>query len=205
MIYRRVMFTGFDGGFPTAMKEKYAAVSSVIFKKSLFGKGAKCIRGYNSENEKYSLSNGEAVCFPYRLLYADDDDGFYNKLPDIESKLIYDCIFTRSSDGYVREKHLRNILSAEIPEWCLPYVLRCASDYVVEIVTAVYDNLKERDNADIHSFCRSNPEMTKRAYTRMVSYWNEFYRYDCYRFYDYVGQKLFKECILPGVNFEKLK
>jgi len=28
----------------------------------------------------------------------------------------------------------------------------------------------------------------------MISYWNEYYRYDCYRFKDYIGKKLYSEC-----------
>ena len=37
----------------------------------------------------------------------------------------------------------------------------------------------------------------------MVSYWNCFHRDKCFRFKNYVGGKLFKECFCPNVNFEK--
>lgn len=53
------------------------------------------------------MLDGSSVTFPYRVYYIDDEN-IYNKLTSREEKLIYDCIFSRSCNGYVREKHLKN-------------------------------------------------------------------------------------------------
>ena len=159
--------------------------------------------GYDSDNEYYSLSDGTSICFKYRIYFC-DDEMFYSSIENHTEKLIYDCVFTRSNCGYTREKHLKRILATDFPEWCMPYILRLSSEYVVEIVECIYKNLITRDNTKFNLFCRNNPRMLKRAYTRMVSYWNEFYRDDYSNFDDYVGTKLFKECLSPHTNFEKL-
>ena len=156
----------------------------------------------NSENEVYVLSDGTRISFPDRVYCLDDDD-VYLGLSDI-GKLIYDCIYTRHCDGRVREKHIRNILAVDYPEWCFPYIMKLSSEYVVEITSVIYDALKERENIDLWLFSKNNPKMLQRAYRRMVSYWNEFYRKDCPKFENYVGRKLFWECLAVRTNFEKI-
>ena len=67
-------------------------------------------------------------------MYLEDDDALYTDITDIDEKLIFDCIFTRNCNGFLREKHLKNIIACDaIPEWCMPYILRLSSEYVVDI------------------------------------------------------------------------
>lgn len=73
------------------------------------------------------------VRFPYRVYFIDNKKT-YNKLEDKEEKFIYSCIFTRSCDGYVRQKHLKNKLADEFTQWCMLYIWKVSSEYVVEIV-----------------------------------------------------------------------
>jgi hypothetical protein len=82
--------------------------------------------------------------------------------------------------------------------------MKLSSEYVVEITSVIYDALKERDNNDLWLFSQNNPKMLQLAYRRMVSYWNEFYRKDCPKFENYVGRKLFRECLAVRTNFEKI-
>lgn len=46
-------------------------------------------------------------------------------------------------------------------------------------------------------FVNKNEISIRKSYSRMVSYWNVYYRYtDKYRkFNEYVGRKIFKECL----------
>ena len=156
---------------------------------------------YNSQNEFYTLSDGCQIKFPYRVFFIDDNE-LYEEL-DEEEKIIYDCIFTRHCDGYIREKHIRNILSKDFDDNCMPYILRVASEHVIEIVDLVYKKLANRNNELFHKFCINNIQLVKKNYQRMVSYWNYFYRDKCFRFKNYIGRKLFKKCFCPNINFEK--
>ena len=194
----------FQNGFPKAIiQNEYRSVLPLIESKQFGRVTTGFCHAYNSENERYLLSSGETVYFPYRIYYRDNELR-YSQIADPNAKLVFDCIYTRSDDGFVREKHLKQILSANYPEWCMPYILRLASEYVCEIVAEIYESMKAQDNSAFQSFCNNNPVLLKRAYTRMVSYWNEFYRCDYYRFSNYVGTKLFRECFSPNTNFEKL-
>ncbi len=119
-------------------------------------------------------------------------------------RLIYHCIFTRSCDGHVREKHLRAIMTEDYPEWCMPYILKLSSEYVVEILEVIYEFMYGKDNALFQVFCQNNPYLFRYYHSRMISYWNEFYRDRCYRYHNYVGYKLYKECFRFRRSNEKI-
>ncbi len=85
----------------------------------------------------------------------------------------------------------------------MPYILRLSSEYVVEITEIIYEAIKGKDNRQIQDFCRNNPILLKRAYTRMTSYWKCYYKYQYPEFEDYVGKKLFDECFFPRGSFGK--
>lgn len=194
----------FQNGFPSAIiQDEYQKVLPLIGTEQYGRVTVGFSHAYNSESEHYILASGETVFFPYRIYYRDNDLCF-SQIADVKSKLVYDCMFTRSCDGFVREKHLKQILSSDYPEWCMPYILRLASEYVYEIIEDIYESMKSQDNSAFQTFCRNNPVLLKRAYTRMTSYWNEFYRSDYYRFSNYIGAKLFREYFCPYTNFEKL-
>lgn len=43
-------------------------------------------------------------------------------------------------------------------------------------------------------FCLENIESFCKSYNRMISYWNEYYKYKYKDFQQYIGRKLFREC-----------
>ena len=103
-------------------------------------------------------------------------------------------LMSRSSDGYVREEHIKELLKTDLPEWAIPYVIKICDEYVIEILQTVYDSLSRQDCRKYKEICALNFEYIKRAHTRMISYWNEFYRWDCYRYENYIGKKLYLDC-----------
>ena len=186
-------------GFPQELQKKFYNVPGKISKQTY--NNVSC--GIGDEYETYLLLDSSTGTIPARIYFIDDEKA-YDKLEDKEEKLIYDCIFTRSCDGYVRQRHLRNILADDFPEWCMPYILKLSAEYVVEIIDDIYRGLRTRDNTQFRAFCANNPYMFRRSYTRMVSYWNEFYRQECHRFHDYVGYRLYKECFGYSRKYERL-
>ena len=191
----------FAEGFPKELNRAYLHAVSVISTRTVNNVPCGVLDEYNSDQEIYYLTDGSKIRFPYRICFEDDDPA-YHDLDGLE-KSIYDCIFTRHCDGRIREKHLKNLLAAGIHEWFMPYILRLSSEYVVEIIEIIYEAIKGIDNRMIQDFCRSNPVLLKRAYTRMGSYWECYYKYQYPMFADYVGKKLFEECFFPAKNFEQ--
>ena len=124
----------FEQGFPLELRSVLHKVLGLISTQTYNNVSIGYSEGHN--NEEYVLLDGSSVTFPYRIYYIDDEN-IYKKLDNREEKLIYDCIFSRSCDGYVREKHLKNLLIDDMPEWCMPYVLKLSSEYVKEIVDEI--------------------------------------------------------------------
>lgn len=45
----------------------------------------------------------------------------------------------------------------DFPQWCMPYILKVSSEYVVEIIDDVYEYMKTRNNTSFQMFCKNNP------------------------------------------------
>lgn len=149
----------------------------------------------------YTLEN-QVVDIPYRMYLLDIAGAEYEKLSQTQKQILC-CIYTRSCDGYVREKYLRKLLDMPIEQWVIPFVVKLCDEYVIEILEIIYDKLKERDNADIQGFCLRNKVAISKSYSRMISYWNEFYRGYELNFRRYIGRKLFRECLGYDRTYER--
>ena len=147
---------------------------------------------YSNEVTDWQLTSNERISIPYRI-YVSDKVLFQNRLTERQI-LIYHCIFSRSCDGYVRQKHIEALLDQDTPEWAIPFVIKLCDEYVKEILETVYQRLQGTNCDTYKTLCHLNFDYIKRAHTRMISYWNEFYRWDCYRYNDYIGKKLYSEC-----------
>lgn len=156
---------------------------------------------YTDEVTEWRLSSGETISVPYRI-YVSDKAAFQCKLTPVQ-KMIYHCIFSRSYDGYVRQKHIEALLDCDVPEWAMPYIIKICDEYVKEILEAVYEKLKDKNCESYKDVCRRNFDYFKKGHSRMISYWNEYYRYDHYRYRDYIGKKLYGECFGYGKTGQK--
>lgn len=179
----------FESGFPKEFLSDVQYVGEFIL-----------LASYNNrripetgEQSIWILPNDETISFPYRIYYKDNLSEKANNLTPTQ-QIIYHCIFSRSCDGFVREKHIKTLLNSETPIWALPYVIKACDEYVIEILETVYSNLKDSDTFAYKLICRKNQQVFLRSYNRMVSYWNEYYRNQYYNFYGYVGLKLFRDC-----------
>lgn len=148
----------------------------------------------------FTLSSNEQVSIPYRIWLDDCENSI--ELTPVQQKILH-CIYSRSTDGYVREKHIRAILEADIPFWAFPFVLKLCDEYVCEILSSIYDCLRVRDNSDIQAFCLMNISYFVYSHARMISYWDCFYRDQCYKYNEYIGKKLYDECFGYTRKYEK--
>ncbi|PSL41043.1 hypothetical protein B0H99_103177 [Planomicrobium soli] len=187
----------FQLGFPKYLKDDVAKVIGLTADKTW-------------NNSRYDISedfihywqNNRAVVFPYRIYSIDNS----NEIEDIlneRQKMILHCIYSRSSDGYVRQKHLRSLLQMDYEDWAIPYIVKICDEYVVEILEMTYGILKDQDTERIKFFCSENREEFCKSYSRMISYWNEFYRPNYYKFHHYIGRKLFRECFGYSKSMER--
>lgn len=192
-----------DGGesmfdaFPVELRHDVSTVSDLISKKTYNNVRV----GKSDIGCTYTLFDGQTITFPYRVYYHDECTAFSSLT--FEQKMIYHCFFSRSCDGFVREKHIKAILEEDYPDWTLPYILKLSDEYVVEILEVIYNELKNRNTDKFRMFCRLNIRTFLYGHARMISYWNEFYRMQCFSYKNYVGRKLFSECFGYTRSMEK--
>ena len=149
----------------------------------------------------YTLGN-HTIEIPYRMYLLDIADTEYEKLSQTQKKILC-CIYTRSCDGFIREKYLHKLLDMPLEQWAIPFVVKLCDEYVLEILEVIYDKLKERDNTDIQEFCFKNKVTISKGHARMTSYWNEYYRRCAFSFRNYIGRKLFRECLGYNKSFDR--
>ena len=143
----------------------------------------------------WKIRTGETIRVLYRV-YLEDSVAEPDEIFTPTRAAIYRCLFSRSHDGYVRERHIRALLSAGPPDWAIPYVVEVCGEYVFGIVDFVYRTLQGTDTSAYKETCALNVEQFALAHCRMISYWNEYHRRtrrECYRYDDHVGKKLFEE------------
>ena len=174
--------------FPKEYSSDVEAVCNALKLKSNAYSGAL----YSDEVSEWTLLSSEKIAIPYRI-YLSDKLTFLNNLTK-RQQLIYHCIFSRSYDGYVRQNHIEALLDSDTPEWAMPYIIKICDEYVYEILEVVYRKLKAGNCETYKALCWRNFDYFKSGHCRMISYWNEYYRYDCYKYKDYVGKKLYGEC-----------
>lgn len=118
---------------------------------------------------------GKKCRIPYRTNHG-GWSGFWRDLLDRPSRKAL-CDGTRNFDGHVRERNLIRLLGCgEIQYSSLPYILKLAEEYVVEIIERVVDGLPRIPDAMLKEFLRENPKWLDLMEARNISYWNENYR-----------------------------
>ena len=189
--------TDLSGAFPKESQNDAAIVFNLLNRKIYSKVGL----GTADSICAYVLLDGQTIGFPDRIYGLEE---FLNLSSlTFEQKMIFHCIYSRSCDGFVREKHIQAILKEDYPDWCIPYILKLSDEYVVEILEVIYHELKDKDTDRIKMFCRLNMRSFLYGHARMISYWNEFYRDRCYYYKNYIGKKLFEECFGYTRSMEK--
>lgn len=189
----------FVDGFPSNLRYEVTTVVRLIPHETYNNVSI----GTSEQTIKYS-SNNALIEFPYRMYFINLSDNDIDKLSS-QQKMILHCIYTRSCDGFVRQQHLHSLLLMDYADWAIPYIVKLCDEYIVEILEMTYDILKEQDTERIKIFCLENAESFCKSYCRMISYWNEYYRYRYKNFHKYIGRKLFRECFGYSKLVEQMK
>lgn len=118
------------------------------------------------------LVRGEGLELPYRIYSAEPRISEVLTLSD-RQKLILACVYTRHHDGFVRERHLPDLLTVDEP-WVPPFVLMLLGEYVIEICQVFADRLEDLPQTGYATFAAENPGFVSLTCSRVVSDW------DCY-------------------------
>ncbi len=178
----------FQVGFPQFLRDDVTKVIGLITNKTF-----NSVKIDVSQERIHYLQENNVIQFPYRIYYIDNTDKIIDKL-SLQQKMILHCIFSRSCDGFVRQKHIYSLLQMDYEYWAIPYIVKICDEYVVEILEMTYEHLKDKDTEPLKKFCLENADSFCKSYQRMISYWNEYHRDKYENFHSYLGRKLFRDC-----------
>lgn len=146
---------------------------------------------YPSATSFQAVVGEDRVTIPERIYHQElTPEGLSSR-----QQTILHCLFSRHHDGFVRQRHLRQILTCTEP-WVLPYILRLAGDYVIEIVTDVHAALADLTTPGsplqqrYGRFMADNPDLLPLIEQRTASYWACHHRTEFPRLADYPGRHL---------------
>lgn len=131
---------------------------------------------------------GEELQIPYRIYLNEPTETNVASLSELQ-KVILHCLYLRHHDGYVRQKHLEQ-LCGRAEKFICPYSIQLLGEYVIELLLILKTLIEPSVIADYAEFLSANSFYWKQTQSRMVSYWNEYYRQDFPRLKDYVGKHL---------------
>ena len=138
-------------------------------------------------SEPFTVScDGEVIQIPHRIYRPVISESQFASLHPAEQSIAA-CWFTRHHDGHVRERFLR-ALPAFDSSWVIAYVVALCGEYVVELLHYIWERRSLFDAAALGRWLRDNPQFYSRTRSRVVSYWNCYYR--TARFEAYVGSQL---------------
>ncbi|MFE0381331.1 hypothetical protein ACFW1M_38535 [Streptomyces inhibens] len=134
---------------------------------------------------------GETVTVPSRIYHGEPDDELEHFLTETQQMILH-CLYSRHSDGRVRQRRVAQIVGSSEP-WVVPFVVQLAGEYVVEILEVIRQGLLDLDvpgsaqRGLYGDFITRNPSFFARTERRVVSYWSCYYRWKYPVFGTYPG------------------
>jgi hypothetical protein len=135
--------------------------------------------------------DGEELQIPYRVYYPDLNPTDIEAFSNIEESIAH-CLYTRHHDGFVRQNHLESLFALD-QKWVVPYVLQLLGEYVIEIIEVIRSKVSLLQGTIYSSFAEENPEFIEKVKSRIVSYWDCYYRQRFPRITEYPGYLVAKE------------
>ena len=132
--------------------------------------------------------NNEFLAIPYRLYFNEPDKESEHKLTEIQKKIL-NCIYLRHHDGYLRQRRLENLVDKN-EYWVTPFKLQLLGEYVLEILQVLDNDINDESVGNYIMLVSENPKYWQQTESRMISYWNEYYRWKFPMLRKYLGRRI---------------
>ena len=181
------MLNVITNAFPASMETKVLQIAPLLTKP-----------GLHPPSEPFQVScEGAVLSIPHRNYFTPTSPEEFAACDGLE-RLIAACWFTRHHDGHTRDFFLR-ALPAYDSAWVIAYVIALCGEYVIELLDYIWAERNRFDNITLRRWLRENEAFYARTRSRVVSYWDCYYRSSSPIFQNYVGGKLvafFDECLV---------
>lgn len=144
------------------------------------------------------------LIIPWRFYAKKVTDDQIVKL-SMNQKIILYCIFTRSTNGYIRQEYVEKLLQLEdTPVWVFPFIVKLGGGYVIEILHSINEHFGNVGSDKFEEFINENKAFVHLEYCHMVSYWDCNYRYNGFpKLHGFIGYELFKRSFKYSRSFER--
>ncbi len=169
--------------FPQSLKKDVESVSNFLSDKNF---------DIHPTVEQGIILDGEKLTIPGRVYFDKPNDVVASSLTKIQ-QIILDCIYLRHHNGFVRQERLEKLKNID-EYFVTPFIFQLLGEYVVEILEVINSQVTESKLKNFAKFVNENPKYWMQTESRMVSYWNEYYRRPTYpKIKDYVGYEIMKK------------
>ena len=187
-VYREIILKA----FPRTLKEDVEVVLDILpfainDVKLCDGKIYKVDTLIHPEFLSVRLDN-EILTIPTRIYINEPDKEQENKLTDTQ-KIILNCIFLRHHNGYIRQSHLEKLVD-RTEYWTTPFMFQLLGEYIFEILEVLDKHVNDKHVDNYKRFAKENLKYWQQTESRMISYWNEYYRQKNPKLKDYIGQQI---------------
>ncbi len=132
--------------------------------------------------------NNETLKISCRVYFNEPDLGVETNLTETQ-KTILNCLYLRHHDGYIRQKRLEMLINSS-DYFVIPFTFQLLGEYVIEILEVLDKHINEKNISKYLNFIKENPKYWQQTESRMISYWNEYYRRKYPKLNDYIGKKI---------------
>ena len=137
------------------------------------------------------ILNGQKLIIPGRVYFDNLSDTTGNNLT-LTQQTILNCIYLRHHNGFVRQKRLEKLVDNIDDYFVIPYIFQLLGEYVIEILEVVDKHINDKTINNYLKFFIENPKYRQQTESRMISYWNVYYRRTKHKkLNDYIGRQIF--------------
>lgn len=137
--------------------------------------------------EERVVLRGESLIIPKGVYFGQ----YHTQSLTYLQEMMLNCLYLCHHNGFLREAYLRKVLQAK-EDFTLPYIALLFGDYVYEILEVLAKSLSNKNKEKLRNFLAENPLFKKRIESRMVSYWDCYYRTLYPNLKEYIGYQLLK-------------
>ncbi|KWT66421.1 MULTISPECIES: hypothetical protein [Comamonas] len=112
---------------------------------------------------------------PYRVYYDERELQQCIQKSSGPTQQLALCLGSRHANGHVRETCLRQLLAHDC-DWVLPFVVRAAGEYVLEIAEHLTAQTHRLSPHSYGRFAAENPEFVTTCKQQAASYWDCYHR-----------------------------
>jgi hypothetical protein len=131
---------------------------------------------------------GQRIEIPYRIYLKEPAPEKIEALTE-QQKVIFHCLYLRHHNGFIRQKHLEQLVGRTEAFIC-PFTIQLLGEYVLEILVILENIIATPVVGNYAKFLSSNNFYWTQTQSRVVSYWNEYYRSVFPALDQYVGKRI---------------